>query len=55
VSAVAGAVLAGGLGRRMAPRAKAGVTLAGRPLIAYALTALAEVCDPVAAERRLSA
>ena len=41
-----GAVLAGGLGRRMgAPKATA--ELGGRPLIAYPLDALAEVCERV--------
>src|SRR4051794_3876510 len=44
--AVIGAVLAGGLGRRMrAPKATA--LLAGRPLIAYPLAALEAVCDQV--------
>jgi molybdenum cofactor guanylyltransferase len=43
---VIGAVLAGGLGRRMgAPKATA--SLAGRPLIAYPLDALTQVCDHV--------
>jgi molybdenum cofactor guanylyltransferase len=44
----AGAVLAGGLGRRMAPGPKAAAALAGRPLVSYPLAALSEVCDPVA-------
>jgi molybdenum cofactor guanylyltransferase len=54
VSAVAGAVLAGGLGRRMSPQAKAGALLAKRPLIAYPLAALAAVCDPVAVVAKAS-
>jgi molybdopterin-guanine dinucleotide biosynthesis protein A len=41
-----GVVLAGGLGRRLgAP--KATVELAGRPLLAYPLAALADVCEHV--------
>lgn len=41
-----GVVLAGGLGRRMgAPKATA--RLAGRPLIAYPLAALGQVCEQV--------
>ena len=41
-----GAVLAGGLGRRMgAPKATA--SLGGRPLVAYPLDALSQVCDRV--------
>ena len=41
-----GAVLAGGLGRRMgAPKATA--SLGGRPLVAYPLDALGHVCDRV--------
>jgi molybdopterin-guanine dinucleotide biosynthesis protein A len=44
--AFTGVVLAGGLGRRMgAPKATA--SLAGRPLVAYPLEALASVCDRV--------
>jgi len=43
---VIGAVLAGGLGRRMgAPKATA--SLGGRPLVAYPLDALGQVCDRV--------
>jgi molybdopterin-guanine dinucleotide biosynthesis protein A len=43
---VIGAVLAGGLGRRMgAPKATA--SLGGRPLVAYPLDALGHVCDRV--------
>jgi molybdopterin-guanine dinucleotide biosynthesis protein A len=43
---VIGAVLAGGLGRRMgAPKATA--PLGGRPLVAYPLDALGHVCDRV--------
>ncbi len=45
---VAGAVLAGGLGRRMAPEVKPSVLLAGRPLIEWPLEAVARACDPVA-------
>jgi molybdopterin-guanine dinucleotide biosynthesis protein A len=41
-----GAVLAGGLGRRMG-RAKATVPLAGRPLVAYPVATLREVCERV--------
>ena len=41
-----GVVLAGGLGRRMGS-AKATQSLAGRPLIAYPLDALLEVCERV--------
>lgn len=41
-----GVVLAGGLGRRMGG-AKATATLGGRPLIAYPLDALGEVCARV--------
>lgn len=41
-----GAVLAGGLGRRMgAPKATA--SLGGRPLVAYPLDALSQVCERV--------
>ena len=43
-----GAVLAGGLGRRLGAPSKPAVPLAGRPLIAYPLAALAAACDPVA-------
>jgi molybdenum cofactor guanylyltransferase len=43
-----GAVLAGGLGRRMGPGSKAAAVLAGRPLVSYPVAALAGVCDPVA-------
>ena len=42
-----GAVLAGGSGSRLAG-AKPTALLAGRPLIAFPLAALAELCDPVA-------
>ena len=42
-----GVVLAGGAGRRMGG-AKPGTPLAGRPLIAYPLTALRAVLAPVA-------
>jgi molybdopterin-guanine dinucleotide biosynthesis protein A len=43
---VIGVVLAGGLGRRMgAPKATA--SLRGRPLVAYPLDALGQVCDRV--------
>jgi molybdopterin-guanine dinucleotide biosynthesis protein A len=45
---VIGAILAGGLGRRMGGGGKAACTLAGRPLLAYPLEALAEVCERVA-------
>ena len=45
---LAGAVLAGGRGGRMAPDPKPAAVLAGRPLIARPLAALASVCDPVA-------
>jgi molybdopterin-guanine dinucleotide biosynthesis protein A len=45
---VIGAVLAGGLGRRMGQGGKAARTLAGRPLLSYPLEALAEVCERVA-------
>jgi molybdenum cofactor guanylyltransferase len=44
---VIGAVLAGGAGRRLGGD-KPGVLLAGRPLVSYPLTALAEVCERVA-------
>ncbi len=43
-----GAVLAGGLGRRLGAPSKPATPLAGRPLIAYPLAALAAACDPVA-------
>ena len=43
-----GALLAGGAGRRMGGRSKATLTLAGRPLAAYPVATLAEVCDRVA-------
>jgi molybdenum cofactor guanylyltransferase len=43
----AGAVLAGGLGRRIGGD-KATVELAGRPLIDYSIDVLHEVCDEVA-------
>jgi molybdopterin-guanine dinucleotide biosynthesis protein A len=45
---VIGAVLAGGLARRMGEEGKAGVLLAGRPLVSYPLEALGQVCDRVA-------
>jgi molybdopterin-guanine dinucleotide biosynthesis protein A len=44
---VVGAILAGGLGRRMGAD-KAARELAGRPLVAYPAAALASVCDRVA-------
>ncbi len=43
-----GAVLAGGLGRRLGAPSKPAALLAGRPLIAYPIVALAVACDPVA-------
>jgi molybdenum cofactor guanylyltransferase len=43
---VIGAVLAGGLGRRMGA-SKATASLGGRPLVAYPLDALSQVCDRV--------
>jgi molybdenum cofactor guanylyltransferase len=43
-----GALLAGGEGRRLGRKSKAAVTLNGRPLAAYPLDALGEVCDRVA-------
>jgi molybdopterin-guanine dinucleotide biosynthesis protein A len=45
---VTGAVLAGGAGRRMGRRSKPAALLAGQPLVAYPLAALAAVCDRVA-------
>lgn len=44
----AGAVLAGGAGRRMAGASKPAAELAGRPLLSYPLAALRGVCAPVA-------
>jgi molybdopterin-guanine dinucleotide biosynthesis protein A len=44
----AGAVLAGGAGRRLGGGSKAAVELAGRPLLSYPLAALAGVCSSVA-------
>jgi molybdenum cofactor guanylyltransferase len=46
ITGVVGAILAGGLGRRMGG-AKAARELAGRPLIAYPASALLSVCDRV--------
>lgn len=48
VSAVAGVVLAGGRGSRMAPDSKPSVPLAGRPLISGPLVALMGTCGSVA-------
>jgi molybdopterin-guanine dinucleotide biosynthesis protein A len=45
---VAGAVLAGGLGRRMAPDPKPGVMLGAEPLLSRPIAALLEVSAPVA-------
>jgi molybdopterin-guanine dinucleotide biosynthesis protein A len=45
---VIGAVLAGGAGRRLRVPSKAAVELAGRPLVAYPVAALASVCERVA-------
>jgi molybdenum cofactor guanylyltransferase len=45
---VIGVVLAGGAGRRLRVPSKAAVELAGRPLVAYPLAALASVCERVA-------
>ncbi len=45
---VIGAVLAGGSGTRLGRGSKAGATLAGRPLVSYPVTALAEVCERIA-------
>src|SRR4051812_23567945 len=47
MSAVVGAILAGGLGRRMGG-GKPARLLHGRPLAAYPAAALAEVCERVA-------
>jgi molybdopterin-guanine dinucleotide biosynthesis protein A len=47
IDAVIGAVLAGGAGRRMGGD-KAAAVLAGRPLAAYAVDVLAQVCERVA-------
>jgi molybdenum cofactor guanylyltransferase len=43
-----GAVLAGGLGRRMGGRSKPAALLAGQPLVSYPAVALAAVCERVA-------
>jgi molybdopterin-guanine dinucleotide biosynthesis protein A len=44
-----GAILAGGAGRRLGGRrGKPAAELAGRPLVAWPLAAVAAVCDPVA-------
>ena len=43
-----GAVLAGGAGRSLGHGSKAAAPLAGRPLVAYPIDALAAVCDRVA-------
>ena len=43
-----GAVLAGGAGSRLGRGSKAAAQLAGRPLAAYPVAALAAVCDSVA-------
>ena len=43
-----GAVLAGGSGRRLRRRSKPAARLAGRPLVAYPVEALAAVCERVA-------
>jgi molybdopterin-guanine dinucleotide biosynthesis protein A len=48
-----GVVLAGGRGRRLGGD-KAVVELAGRPLLSYALDALAQVCDEVAVTAKRS-
>jgi molybdenum cofactor guanylyltransferase len=45
---VIGAVLAGGAGSRLGAASKAMAPLAGRPLIAYPLDAMGEVCAAVA-------
>jgi molybdopterin-guanine dinucleotide biosynthesis protein A len=45
---VIGVVLAGGAGRRLRAPSKATVELAGRPLVAYPVAALASVCERVA-------
>jgi molybdenum cofactor guanylyltransferase len=45
---VTGAVLAGGAGRRMKRGSKSAALLAGRPLVAYPVAALAAVCERVA-------
>jgi molybdopterin-guanine dinucleotide biosynthesis protein A len=45
---VIGALLAGGVGRRLGGTSKAALPVAGRPLAAYPAAALAEVCDIVA-------
>src|SRR4051794_3558592 len=47
ITAVVGAILAGGLGRRMGG-GKPARELAGRPLLAYPARALSAVCSPVA-------
>jgi molybdenum cofactor guanylyltransferase len=44
---VIGAVLAGGAGRRLGRGGKAAVPLGARPLVAYPLTSLGEVCERV--------
>jgi molybdenum cofactor guanylyltransferase len=45
---VIGVVLAGGAGSRLGAASKPGALLAGRPLVAYPLAALAAVCSRVA-------
>jgi molybdopterin-guanine dinucleotide biosynthesis protein A len=45
---VIGAVLAGGLGRRLGSVSKAAVPLGGRPLISFPIAALGSVCGRVA-------
>jgi molybdopterin-guanine dinucleotide biosynthesis protein A len=45
---VIGVVLAGGRGSRLGMGSKAGVTLAGRPLVSYPVAALSAVCERVA-------
>jgi len=45
---VIGAVLAGGLGRRMGGEGKAALLLAGRPLVSYPLEAIGQVCERTA-------
>jgi len=45
---VIGAVLAGGAGRRLGAEAKPAALLAGKPLAAYPIDALGQVCDRVA-------
>jgi molybdenum cofactor guanylyltransferase len=45
---VTGAVLAGGLGRRLGTPSKPGARVGGRPLVWYPVAALSAVCDRVA-------